>query len=667
MRPGGPVEDAEVEERAVEELPDDAEGRNGGAFAGGLRLGRERRVEVELLEVVREVAVRAVEDGRARASTGPVARTFSCTGRSEKRAGVAAVEADRRARRCPVRSGGARPRNSRWIGTRNATGAARSRGRSREPGRISAASAGETISSASTERIHRCGRASAAAFFCGPKPSNARTMTRAPAARATSSVRSVDAASTTTTTSSAKATDGERGGKTVLLVARDDRDGEARAGGPGIGAEVWTAAGAVRILRAVTPRARARRPRSLGTSPLRAGAPRRRASPPRPPRAPRPLRRGRRDVGPRRAEPRGRRARAGRWRLSDDAARGARGDADPLPVVLSVMVRVFGAEEWAIRLPSAFAGLVGASSSSGSSGAAGASPPGTSPGPSRRSSRRSSRRRGWRPSSRRSSPSASAGSSSACAPSRRTSRWKGALAGVFFGLGFLAKGYAVGLYLAPLLLALAVRPRLFGLGRTTRSLALLLGGFVLVGGSQLLVGPPPASRFAFQLATLFGASEAAARVATQPTAFGADLKSLVSTLFFFLPLAGLGLAFLSRPVGEAEIESGATGGVRASRPPRPLGSVPRRAPRDRRRRGPDPALLDPGPPGRRGPRRPRRDGLAAPSRRAARAGARRRSGGGGSRWGVALRPRRRRGGASGIDVTASWRAGVGALAGSGGA
>jgi hypothetical protein len=96
-----------------------------------------------------------------------------------------------------------------------------------------------------------------------------------------------------------------------------------------------------------------------------------------------------------------------------------------------------------------------------------------------------------------------------------------------------------------------------------RSLGLLLGAFVFVGSAQLLlVAFLRPSLFGFQLATLFGASEAAARVAGQPTAFGADLKSLVSTLFFFLPLAGLGLAFLARPVGEEEVASGATGGVR---------------------------------------------------------------------------------------------------------
>jgi 4-amino-4-deoxy-L-arabinose transferase-like glycosyltransferase len=141
--------------------------------------------------------------------------------------------------------------------------------------------------------------------------------------------------------------------------------------------------------------------------------------------------------------------------------------------------------------------------------------------------------------------------------------FEAALAGLFFGLGFLAKGYAVGLYLLPLLAALAVRPRLFGLGRTWRSLGLLAAVFVLIGGTRLFaVALFRPDLFFFQLATLFGASEAAARVAAAPTAFAADPKSLVSTLFFFLPLAGAGVAVLSRPVGEGEVDSGATGGER---------------------------------------------------------------------------------------------------------
>ena len=141
--------------------------------------------------------------------------------------------------------------------------------------------------------------------------------------------------------------------------------------------------------------------------------------------------------------------------------------------------------------------------------------------------------------------------------------WEGAAAGAFFGLGFLAKGYAVGLFLLPLLVALAARPRLFGLGRTKRSLLFLAAAFVAVGGSYLLAVLVLAPRsFAFQLATAFGASEAAARAAVLPTAFSADLVSILRPVFWFLPVTLLGIAFLWRDVGEDEIASGATGGDR---------------------------------------------------------------------------------------------------------
>jgi len=228
-----------------------------------------------------------------------------------------------------------------------------------------------------------------------------------------------------------------------------------------------------------------------------------------------------------------------------------------------MMVRVFGAEEWVIRLPSAFAGLVGAFLLE-----------------------RIVRRGYGQPAGHLAGafaallpPLASASRVATVEPSlvalglagiifglrafEEDLPYEGAIAGFFFGLGFLAKGYAVGLYLLPLLLALAVRPRLFSLGRTKRSISLLLLVFTLTGGAQLLaVALLQPSLFAFQLATLFGASEAAVRAAAAPTAFGADPKSLVSTLFFFLPLAGLGLVFLGREVGEDEFASGATGGER---------------------------------------------------------------------------------------------------------
>jgi len=233
------------------------------------------------------------------------------------------------------------------------------------------------------------------------------------------------------------------------------------------------------------------------------------------------------------------------------------------PWVLSVMVRVFGPEEWAVRLPSAILGLIGALLLERVI------------------------RRGWgQPAGHLAGafaalfpPLVAASRAATVEPTLVTLGlagiifglrafeedipYEGAVAGVFFGLGFLAKGYAVGLYLIPLLLALAARPRLFGLGRTKRSFALLASAFVLVGFSHLFavfLFRRPA--FAFELATAFGASEAASRAAALPTAFSVDVLTLVRSLFFFLPLAALGVVFLGRGVGEPEIVSGATGGDR---------------------------------------------------------------------------------------------------------
>jgi 4-amino-4-deoxy-L-arabinose transferase-like glycosyltransferase len=233
------------------------------------------------------------------------------------------------------------------------------------------------------------------------------------------------------------------------------------------------------------------------------------------------------------------------------------------PGLLSVMVRIFGPQEWAVRLPSAVAGLVGAFLLERII------------------------RRGWgQPAGHLAGafaalfpPLVAASRAATVEPTlvalglsgiifglrafEEDVPWEGALAGAFFGLGFLAKGYAVGLFLLPLLAALAARPRLFGLGRTRRSLFCLLAVFLVVGGSHLLlVAFFDPKAFGFLLATAFGASEAAARTAAGPTAFAADLKTIVSTLFFFLPLVGAGVAFLSRDVGEAEIASGGTGGPR---------------------------------------------------------------------------------------------------------
>jgi 4-amino-4-deoxy-L-arabinose transferase-like glycosyltransferase len=233
------------------------------------------------------------------------------------------------------------------------------------------------------------------------------------------------------------------------------------------------------------------------------------------------------------------------------------------PWLLSGMVRVFGAEEWAVRLPSAVLGLLAAIVVERIV------------------------RRGWgQPAGHLAGafvalfPPLVAASRVATVETALVTLglagiifglrafeedipWEGAVAGALFGLGFLAKGYAVGLFLLPLVVALAARPRLFALGRTKLSLVLLVAAFVAVGGSHLLaVALLRPDTFAFQLATAFGASAAAARAAALPTAFSADLLSILRPVFWFLPVTVLGVAFLSRDVGEDEIASGATGGDR---------------------------------------------------------------------------------------------------------
>jgi 4-amino-4-deoxy-L-arabinose transferase-like glycosyltransferase len=233
------------------------------------------------------------------------------------------------------------------------------------------------------------------------------------------------------------------------------------------------------------------------------------------------------------------------------------------PWVLSAMVRVFGPEEWAVRLPSAILGLIGAFVLERVI------------------------RRGWgQPAGHLAGafaalfpPLVAASRAATVEPTLVTLGlagiifglrafeedvpFEGAVSGVFFGLGFLAKGYAVGLYLITLLLALLARPRLFGLGRTKRALAYLAAAFAAVGFSHLLaVFLFRREAFSFALATSFGASEAASRAAALPTAFGADVFTLMRSLFFFLPLAALGVVFLGRAVGDGEVASGATGGDR---------------------------------------------------------------------------------------------------------
>ncbi|MBK9087715.1 MAG: glycosyltransferase family 39 protein [Holophagales bacterium] len=243
------------------------------------------------------------------------------------------------------------------------------------------------------------------------------------------------------------------------------------------------------------------------------------------------------------------------------------GDASGMPVffpaILALMVKTFGAYEWAIRLPSVFAGLVAAFVLE-----------------------RIVRRGYGQPAGH------IAGAFAVLAPPlvlasraatvepmltllglggvifglrafEEDSPGEAPLAGILFGLGFLTKGYAVGLFLLPLLVALLFRPRLFALGRTKRTLALLTGSFVLTAGLQfLLVALLRPETMAAHLARAFGSAPEALRQLTDVTLVSADLRLIVKTLFVLLPLVGVGIAYLTRPLGEEEIVSGATGGDR---------------------------------------------------------------------------------------------------------
>jgi 4-amino-4-deoxy-L-arabinose transferase-like glycosyltransferase len=243
------------------------------------------------------------------------------------------------------------------------------------------------------------------------------------------------------------------------------------------------------------------------------------------------------------------------------------GDASGMPVffpaLLALMVKVFGAYEWAIRLPSVFAGLVAAFVLE-----------------------RIVRRGYGQPAGH------IAGAFAALAPPlvlasraatveptlallglggiifglrafEEDSPGEAPIAGFLFGLGFLTKGYAVGLFVLPLLVALLFRPRLFSLGRTKRTLALLAGSFVLTAGLQLLlVALIRPEAFAPQLARAFGSAPEALRQLTGASLVSADLRLIVRTLFVLLPLVGVGIAYLTRPLGEEEVVSGATGGER---------------------------------------------------------------------------------------------------------
>ena len=233
------------------------------------------------------------------------------------------------------------------------------------------------------------------------------------------------------------------------------------------------------------------------------------------------------------------------------------------PALLSLAVRIFGAEEWAIRLPSVFAGLVGAFVLERIVRRSYGQPAGHLAGafaalfpPLVSSSRAAS-----------AEPALVAlglgGIIFGLRAFEEDSPWDGAVAGALFGLGFLSKGHAVGLFLAPLVLALLARPRILSLGRSRLSLAALGGTFLAVGGSHLLlIATLRPAAFSFQLRSAFGAAGNWMRGPMEPTAYGADLRTLVGTLFLFLPLAGVGIAFLFRQIGEEEAASGATTGER---------------------------------------------------------------------------------------------------------
>jgi len=243
------------------------------------------------------------------------------------------------------------------------------------------------------------------------------------------------------------------------------------------------------------------------------------------------------------------------------------GDASGMPVffpaILALMVKVFGAWEWAIRLPSVGAGLVGAFVLE-----------------------RIVRRGYGQPAGHIAGafavlapPLVLANRAATVEPTlallglsgiifglrafEEDSPGEAPLSGVLFGLGFLTKGYSVGLFVAPLLVALLFRPRLFALGRTKRTLALLAAAFVLTAGLPLLLilllRP---EGFAPQVARAFGNAPHALRQLGDVAFVASDLRMIVRTLFVLLPLVGVGIAYLTRPVGEDEIVSGATGGER---------------------------------------------------------------------------------------------------------
>ncbi len=233
------------------------------------------------------------------------------------------------------------------------------------------------------------------------------------------------------------------------------------------------------------------------------------------------------------------------------------------PALLAVGVKVFGPYEWALRLPSVFAGLLGAlvlerivrrgygQPAGHLAGAFAALAP-----PLVAASRVASVE-----------PTLTAlglgGIIFGLRAFEEDSLAEAPLSGFLFGLGFLAKGTAVFLFILPLAAALALRPRLFSLGRTKKSTVLLLGSFLLTAGLQLLVTAivSPGAVAPQVHRALASAPEALRRLAVGGV-ITTEVRVIVRTLFFLLPLGGLGIGFLSRGIVDAEIASGATGGER---------------------------------------------------------------------------------------------------------
>lgn len=233
------------------------------------------------------------------------------------------------------------------------------------------------------------------------------------------------------------------------------------------------------------------------------------------------------------------------------------------PALLSVMVRIFGAEEWAIRLPSVFAGLVGAFVLE-----------------------RVVRRGYGQPAGHLAGafaalfpPLVSASRAAAAEPAlvalglggmifslrafEEDLPAEGLLGGALFGLGFLTDGDAVLLFLGPILVALLARPALFSLGRTKLSLVLLGAGAVATVGLYLLaVAVACPGALPVVLDGLVGSAPDWPFASGDASAFDASLRSIVRSLFLFLPLAGLGALYLSRARTEEESASGATSGER---------------------------------------------------------------------------------------------------------